>query len=601
MRAALRKAWAYPAAIMLAAAATPAAAAGPEYTGAKSFTQASSSYIYSVSTTADGGCIAAADMVPEGAADAMDDSLVVKYSANGDVQWHKTYPAQGHDSIIGIAETADGYIGAGVTGANEDWTEHKARLIRLDKSGAAIWDKTYDSGEEMALFNAVVVTDGGCAVAGYITEDYYDNKAFLAEFDDSGNEIARSADIFGNFYALIKVDGGYIAAGEYYSDTEEFIFGALIAKFDENLDIVWQKRFEDYGLFSGVIQDGDSLVVSGCTMETLDESGYTASDAAIVKLSGSGSLQWAKSFGGSEFDTFDALAATSMGYAAVGYSYSLDGNMASMPALEYDAIMALYGTDGELLWQHGYGGENIDRFTTAAFDGGKIIAAGAENFSFDPNTFDVLSPYNAMVVSYNLDGGAGFGVPEPEPEPTPEPEPEPEPEPLPLPLPEPLPDFDGWQQQSDGWYFYRHGQPVKGWLKDRGKWYYLNPLSGVMMSGWVSDGGAWYYTSMNGSMLTGWKRIGNDWYYFLGSGKMAVGWTNPGDGWYHMAASGKMQTGWVKLGGSWYYLDPSGKMITGWKQLDGSWYWMDEYGRMATGSRAIGGYTYRFNASGAMI
>lgn len=63
---------------------------------------------------------------------------------------------------------------------------------------------------------------------------------------------------------------------------------------------------------------------------------------------------------------------------------------------------------------------------------------------------------------------------------------------------------NGWQQNDSGqWSYYRNGEPVKGWLSDDQKWYWLDKTTGMMFAG-------------------GWKQIDGKWYYFYTDGTMAV-------------------------------------------------------------------------------
>ena len=63
---------------------------------------------------------------------------------------------------------------------------------------------------------------------------------------------------------------------------------------------------------------------------------------------------------------------------------------------------------------------------------------------------------------------------------------------------------NGWQQNDSGeWSYYKDGEPVKGWLSDDQKWYWLDKATGKMFSG-------------------GWKQIDGKWYYFYADGSMAV-------------------------------------------------------------------------------
>ena len=69
---------------------------------------------------------------------------------------------------------------------------------------------------------------------------------------------------------------------------------------------------------------------------------------------------------------------------------------------------------------------------------------------------------------------------------------------------------NGWQQNDSGqWSYYRNGEPVKGWLSENQKWYWLDKVTGVMFAG-------------------GWKQIDGKWYYFYTDGSMAVNTTIDG-------------------------------------------------------------------------
>ncbi|AWK52197.1 cell wall-binding protein [Clostridium beijerinckii] len=94
-----------------------------------------------------------------------------------------------------------------------------------------------------------------------------------------------------------------------------------------------------------------------------------------------------------------------------------------------------------------------------------------------------------------------------------------------------------------------NGKVIKGWYKDKGKWYHLDENSGIMNTGWFQDKDKrWYYLD---------------------------------------ETNGNMKTGWLQLKNIWYYLEPSS---TGYM---GSMY--------CNGNYTIGGKSYSFNSSGAWI
>lgn len=61
---------------------------------------------------------------------------------------------------------------------------------------------------------------------------------------------------------------------------------------------------------------------------------------------------------------------------------------------------------------------------------------------------------------------------------------------------------NGWQQNDSGeWSYYKNGEPVKGWLSDNQKKYWLDKTTGKMFSnGWKQIDGKQYYFYVDGSM-----------------------------------------------------------------------------------------------------
>ena len=43
-----------------------------------------------------------------------------------------------------------------------------------------------------------------------------------------------------------------------------------------------------------------------------------------------------------------------------------------------------------------------------------------------------------------------------------------------------------------------------------------------MQTGWLKDNGRWYYLDSSGAMKTGWYQVSGRWYYSYSSGALAV-------------------------------------------------------------------------------
>ncbi|MDF2567435.1 MAG: bacterial group 2 Ig-like protein, partial [Oscillospiraceae bacterium] len=106
---------------------------------------------------------------------------------------------------------------------------------------------------------------------------------------------------------------------------------------------------------------------------------------------------------------------------------------------------------------------------------------------------------------------------------------------------------------------------VKGWFKLEGKWYYN--LGDDAATGWFQVGKTWYYgdkTEANyGAIYTNkWIKDKGKYYYVDGSGAMLTNkWIKSGSKYYYVDKNGVMLTNkWIKSGSKWYYVDKSGVM-----------------------------------------
>ncbi|KAA0548531.1 hypothetical protein FZW96_08145 [Bacillus sp. BGMRC 2118] len=151
----------------------------------------------------------------------------------------------------------------------------------------------------------------------------------------------------------------------------------------------------------------------------------------------------------------------------------------------------------------------------------------------------------------------------------------------------------------DGNWMYKHGWNLKkGWLHDKGAWYYLDKSTGIMQTGWELVDGNWYYLNQSGAMKTGWYKENSTWYHLSASGAMSKGWLWKDNQWYYFGKSGAMKTGWYEENGTWYYLNTSGEMAKGWKLVGKTWYYFYSNGKMAHDTTIEG---YKINSLGVWV
>ena len=135
---------------------------------------------------------------------------------------------------------------------------------------------------------------------------------------------------------------------------------------------------------------------------------------------------------------------------------------------------------------------------------------------------------------------------------------------------------NGWYQPYEvdekgevykySWYYGgKDGVVQKGWLKDKGNWYYLDAEWGNMRTGLIemTDGKTYYLDETTGAMVTGWKQLDNIWYYFKDSGAMAVKeWVKSGSAWYYLKEDGQMAKDEIlTIDGKPYKFDANGVWV----------------------------------------
>ena len=132
--------------------------------------------------------------------------------------FQKQFGRPGADDANAVVELADGFLIAGQT--TDPATNHfDAVLLRADKNGAVLWQKTY-GGAENDVFNEVSpANDGGFIAWGSTRTDNQGNTdAWLVKTDDMGNllwqrTIGTPAFFEGALGRIVPVPGGYLLSG----------------------------------------------------------------------------------------------------------------------------------------------------------------------------------------------------------------------------------------------------------------------------------------------------------------------------------------------------------------------------------------------------
>ena len=231
-----------------------------------------------VQATSDGGYILLASTPASGNTNPTVNWLV-KTDSFGNPQWQKElgcFTAPPGDYTIGVSvqQAADGgyIVGGGAinVGANcgTGGSEQLAIAEKLDSGGNLVWSKSYSIGRYGAGITAIKqTTDGGfIATGGKYAVGPSTGGGLVLKLDLSGNVQWQTVlGPMGSNTAVFNAiqqssDGGYVAAGNYYTSSSQCqpfqCEGGLVVKLDSSGNILWQNAYSGgsyFGLQLGVV------------------------------------------------------------------------------------------------------------------------------------------------------------------------------------------------------------------------------------------------------------------------------------------------------------------------------------------------------------
>jgi hypothetical protein len=306
-------------------------------------------YAYAIHQTTDNGYIVAGSSFSTNGDvtgnHGLSDYWLVKLDNSSNIQWQKSLGGSDNDAAYSIQQTSDGgFVLAGRSkSTNGDVIGNHGNydywVVKVDNFGNILWQKSLGGSANEEAKAIQETTDGGYIIAGF------------SESTDG--------DVIGNH-----------GASDYW-----------IVKLDNNGNIIWQKCFGGNlsEKANSIQQTSDGgFVVAGRSSSSngdLTENNGNA-DYWIVKIDNTGNLQWQRSIGGSGFEEASSIEQTSEGgYILAGRSNSLGGDVSGNHGIYDYWVVKLNGT-GNIEWQKSLGGSYSDEAYSIeqTADGGCILA-----------------------------------------------------------------------------------------------------------------------------------------------------------------------------------------------------------------------------------
>lgn len=252
------------------------------------------------------------------------DVYLIKTDLSGNLLWTRTFGGTGDDAAVGICRSNDGgFIIAGGTNSFGNG-ETDVYVIKTDKDGELIWDRTYGGANYDYAFSICAV-NGGYVLAGYSSSfsKNPDSDLYLIKINENGEKIWEK--IFGGAsweagYSVIALKSGGFAAAGYTDSYGQGQTDMYIIRTDADGNCVWAKTFggirEDKA--SSLIQASDNNLVITGKSGSYNARGF-GMDLVLMKIDLQGNSLWSRVFPAAELDAGNSVAETNdNGYIIAG-------------------------------------------------------------------------------------------------------------------------------------------------------------------------------------------------------------------------------------------------------------------------------------------
>jgi len=327
-------------------------------------------------------------------------ALQPSFAQAPDIEWQQVYGGSDREEGSVVVSTPDGgfiLAGSSISGASYNKTEGNIGgsgmedfwVLKIDHTGI-IEAQNAIGGNSADVCTALAATDDGGSIAGgysiseisgdkttgVIGPDDYFNDYWITKLDASTNIVWQKT-IGGKkhdyLYSIQQTeDGGYIIGGSSGSpaggDKTEGFVGATgkldywIIKTDAFGNIEWQNTIggdhDDHLCTVQQTGDGGYIVggysnsqASGDKSES-NSNGNFASDLWILKLSGSGTIEWQNTIGGPSIELLTTMKILPDGNFIIGgHSNSDISTDKSEPSTLFDCWLIKLSASGSILWE----------------------------------------------------------------------------------------------------------------------------------------------------------------------------------------------------------------------------------------------------------
>lgn len=345
------------------------------------------------------------------------DILVIKFNADGDTAWTRTFGGSENQNDQGNGVGLDSYGNIYVVGTSAyTSTSSDITLLKYDPNGNLLWSKTYFSAEQYTEdkgLGIVVDDQNNIYITGYSTN--YDGYADIVtqKYDTDGNLLWSlledgSTDRNSKGIALALDNSGNICVTGYVAAANGTTDMALL-KYSVSGELIWADYYNGGGdgedkAFGIAVDDEDRIIIGGYITNS-------SIDFAVLQYDAAGQLQWLRSYNGSgnsadkafgiAVDDEDAIYVT--GYETDLYNGSNYLTMKFSPSGNNEWTSVYNGT--------GNGNDKANSIGIAYSNGQRYVivtgeSMGSDNMDYATVQYNYSSGAENKVSRYSMNSGS---------------------------------------------------------------------------------------------------------------------------------------------------------------------------------------------------
>jgi len=297
--------------------------------------------IYCATELPDGSFVVAGVMRFLSGNDTTGHCYLAKYNSAGLILWERYFdPPSLQEGFFDITLCPNGELGLLANILYDSY--YAAWVLRLDSNGNILWEREFGKSANVWSHSGFQVLSTDQDNFLIVTElravnsSYTDTRIFqLSPTGSTLKEIILGSP-YGRLVRMISdPSGGYIATGKFHNDV-------WVVRLNDDLSIQWEKTFGGTQYDAGrhlCVNPNGGYFIAAETMSSDGDVCFHAGDGDywILSLNNSGQLAWQKTLGGSSVDRPDGIQAFADGFFVIGETRSNDGDAADIPNINLNA------------------------------------------------------------------------------------------------------------------------------------------------------------------------------------------------------------------------------------------------------------------------